>query len=62
MTIVVCVCGQKNRVPPLRPTQRVRCGRCKAALLVSGHDDLHWTPNPDLQVGNDDEENDDEQA
>ena len=71
--VVTCVCGQKNRVPAIRAGQRVRCGKCKAALLVRGQDDPRWTPTdfslpyehgspmaPAAPIDDDDEEDDED--
>jgi hypothetical protein len=49
MTLVKCVCGAKNRVPRLTATQRAKCGRCKAALIVSDNDPT-WLPDPDVRL------------
>jgi len=47
--IVTCVCGQKNRIPKVSPDKRLRCGKCKAALLVGGNDPT-WVPNSDFVI------------
>lgn len=34
MSIVTCLCGQRNRVPELAPGQAARCGKCRARIAA----------------------------